>query len=91
MTVINMHSARLSDIKNWLSEQPEFPKNPYRMPVKAMVPAYIPAVDPMSIHCQRFELEFSQFSRQVSDQECAKSTRRTSPRRMNMVAPIRAT
>lgn len=51
------------------------------------------AVDPIRIHCQRLEDvgEFSQFSRQVSDQEWAKSIRRTRPNKINIVAPMRET
>lgn len=57
------------------------------------VNAYMAAVEPTRIHCHRLEDvgEFSQFSRQVSDHEWAKSTRRTSPSRMNIVAPMRDT
>ena len=86
-----MHRARLNEMKNRLSEHPDPEKKPYSSPVSVMVNAYMAAVDPMRIHCQRLDDEFSQFSRHVSDHECAKSTRRTRPRSMNMVAPIRET
>ena len=84
--------ARLNEMKKRLSVQPELVKYAYSTPVIANVAAYMPAVEQMRIHCHRLELlEFSQFSRQVSDQEWAKSTKRTSPRRTKMVAPMRET
>ena len=84
--------TRLNEIKNWLRLQPELAKYAYNTPVMVNVATYIPAVELTRIHCQRFELlEFSQFSRQVADQEWAKSTKRTRPRRMKAVAPIRET
>jgi hypothetical protein len=86
-----MHSTRLNEMKNRLSVHPEPAKKAYRTPVRAMVPAYMAAVEMMRIHCQRLESDFSQFSRQVSDHEWAKSTRRTKPRSMKIVAPIRET
>ena len=85
-----MHKARFNEMKNLLRVQPESAKKPYMTPVKAIVAAYIPAVEPMRIHCQIFEFELSQFSRQVSDHECAKSTSKTRPRSMKTVAPMRA-
>ena len=89
--VMRIQSARLSEMKNRLSVHPGLAKKAYSTPVTAMAAAYIPAVDPRRTHCQRFEFgEFSQFSRQVSDQECAKSTSRTRPKTMKMVAPINA-
>ena len=53
---------------------------------------YIPKVDPTRMNCQRLEPEGedSQRSRQDSDQEWAKSTRRTRPRRMKREAPMGA-
>lgn len=87
-----MVRARLNEIKNWLRVQPELAKYAYNTPVMANAATYIPAVEPMRIHCQRFELfEFSQLARQVSDQEWAKSTKRTRPRRTKAVAPMRDT
>ena len=86
-----MHNARLNDMKNRLSVHPESAKKPYMTPVREIVAAYIPAVEPMRTNCQRFEFEASQLSRQVSDHEWAKSTRRTRPRRMKMVAPTSET
>lgn len=90
MIVTTIESARLNEMKNRLSVQPEPAKKPYRRPVMVIVKMYIAAVDPMRIHCQKFEPveEFSQLSRHVSDHEWAKSTRRTRPRRMKRVAPI---
>lgn len=90
--VIKMHKDKLNEMKKRFSVHEGPAKNAYITPVRAMVAAYIPAVEPIRTHCHMLELvEFSQFSRQVSDQECAKSTRRTRPKRMNMVAPMRAT
>lgn len=90
MMVMRMQSARLNEMKNRFNVHPDPAKNANITPVKAIVAAYIPAVEPMRIHCHIFdELEASQFSRHVSDQECAKSTRRTRPRSMNIVAPMR--
>lgn len=89
--VMMIHKTRLTEMKNLLSVQPESAKNPYKTPVKEIVAAYMPPVEPMRIHCQRFESEFSQLLRQVSDHEWAKSTSKTSPRRMKMVAPMRDT
>lgn len=84
--------VRLNEMKKRLSVQPELAKYAYRTPVIANVAAYMPAVEPTRIHCHRLELlEFSQFSRQVSDHEWAKSTKRTRPRRTKTVAPIRET
>ena len=92
MMVTMMHRARLNEMKNRFIVQPEPAKKANMTLVSAIVAAYMPAVEPSRIHCQRLEFEeFSQFSRQVSDQECAKSTRRTRPRMMNIVAPIKAT
>jgi hypothetical protein len=88
--VMMMVRARLNEMKKRLSVQPEPAKYPYSTPVMANIAAYMLAVEPMRIHRQRLELlEFSQFSRHVSDQEWAKSTRRTKPRRMKKVAPMR--
>lgn len=67
--VMRMQSAKLREMKNWFNVQPEPAKKPYRTPVNAIVAAYIPAVEPIRIHCHSLELEASQFSRQVSDQE----------------------
>ena len=90
--VMIMVSARLNEMKKRLSVQPEPAKDAYNTPVMAIIAAYMLAVEPMRIHCQRLELlDFSQFSRHVSDQEWAKSTRRTRPRRIKIVAPIRET
>jgi hypothetical protein len=86
-----MHSTRLNEMKNRLRVHPEPAKKAYRTPVREMVPAYMAAVETMRIHCHRLESDFSQFSRQVSDHEWAKSTRRTKPRSMKIVAPIRET
>ena len=84
--------ARLNEMKKRLSVQPEPAKYAYNTPIIANVAAYIPAVEPTRIHCHMLELlEFSQFSRQVSDHEWAKSTRRTRPRRTKIVAPMRET
>jgi hypothetical protein len=84
-----MHSTRLNEMKNRLSVHPGPAKNAYRTPVNAIVAAYIAAVELIRIHCQRFESDSSHFSRQVSDHEWAKSTSRTRPNRMNIVAPMR--
>lgn len=89
--VMIMHRARLNEIKNRFRVHPDPAKNAYRTPVREMVAAYIAAVEVMRTHCQRFESESSQFWRHVSDHEWAKSTRRTSPKRMNIVAPMRET
>lgn len=79
-------------MKKRLSPQPELVKYAYSTPVIANVAAYMQAVELTRIHCHMLELlEFSQFSRQVSDQEWAKSTKRTRPRRTKMVAPMRET
>ena len=68
--VMMMTRARLNEMKKRLRVQPEPAKYPYRTPVIANIAAYMIAVEPMRIHCHRLELlEFSQFSRQVSDQE----------------------
>ena len=67
--VTMMHSARLNETKNWLREHPGPVKYTYRTTVKAIVAPYISAVDPIRIHCQKEESEFSQFSRHVSVQE----------------------
>jgi hypothetical protein len=92
MIVKMMQRARLNEMKNRFKVQSDPAKKPYMTPVNAIVAAYIPAVDPIRIHCHKLEfVEFSQFSRHISDQQCAKSTRRTRPRRMNNVAPMRAT
>jgi len=92
MIVMMIVRARLNEMKNWLRVQPELEKYAYNTPVMANVATYIPAVEPMRIHCQRFELlEFSHLSRQVSLQEWAKSTKRTRPRRIKAVAPMRVT
>lgn len=89
MIVMRMQRARLNDMKKRLSVHPEAAKKAYMTPVSAIEAAYIDAVEPMRIHCHILdEGEDSQFSRHVSDQECAKSTRRTRPRRMNTVAPM---
>lgn len=90
---MQMQSARLTEMKTRLSVHPGEAKKAYMTPVSAIATTNMPAVELMRIHCQRFELlgEFSQFSTQVSDHECAKSTRRTRPSRMNIVAPIRET
>ena len=89
--VIRQHKARLNEMKNRFNVHSGPAKKPYITPVSAMVAAYIPAVEPMRTHCHRFEFdEFSQFSRHISDQQCAKSTRRTRPRRIKNVAPMRA-
>ncbi len=91
MVMIRMR-ARLNEMKKRLSEQPEPAKYPYSTPVIANVAAYMLAVEPTRIHCHMLELlEFSHFSRQVSDQEWAKSTKRTRPRRTKLVAPMRET
>lgn len=86
-----MHKTRLNEMKNLFNVHPGPAKNPYRTPVSAMVAAYMAAVELIKTHCQKLESDFSHFSRQVSDHEWAKSTRRTRPRRMNMVAPMRET
>ena len=64
-----MHKTKLNEMKNRFSVQPEPAKNAYSTPVKAIVPAYMAAVEPIRIHCQRLDSDFSQFSRQVSDHE----------------------
>ena len=87
MSDTRMQSVRLKEIKNLLSVQGSAAKNPYIIPVKVIAPAYIPTVDPMRTICQKLPSEFSQLSRHVSDQVCAKSTKRISPRRMKMQAP----
>ena len=70
MMVMRMHNARLNEIKKRLRVHDDPAKNPYMTPVRAIVAAYIPAVDPIKIHCHKLELvEFSQFSRHISDQE----------------------
>ena len=92
MMVMMTMRARLNEMKKRLSVQPELVKYAYRTPVIANVATYMLAVEPTRIHCHMLELlEFSQFSRQVSDQEWAKSTKRTRPRRTKMVAPMRET
>lgn len=92
MMVIATQRMRLNVMKNRFSEQSEPAKYAYSKPVRVIVKIYMKAVELMRIHCHRLdEGEFSQFSRQVSDQECAKSTRRTRPSKMNIVAPISAT
>ena len=81
-----MQRMRLNVMKNWLSVHDWPAKKPYISPVSVMVSAYMPAVDPTRTHYQRFESEFSQFLRQVSVDEWAKSTR-TRPMKMKTVAP----
>ena len=88
--VTRIQRAKFNEIKNWLRVQPDPAKKAYNTAVREIVVAYVSAVDPMRIHCHRVESDTSQFSRQVSVQECAKSTSRTRPRRMKIVAPSRA-
>ena len=84
--VMMMQRIRLNLMKNWLSVHDWPARKPYIRPVSVIVIAYIPAVEPTRIHCQRFDSEFSQFSGQVSVHEWARSTR-TRPIRIKMVAP----
>jgi hypothetical protein len=69
MIVIMIDKVRLKAMKNRLSVHPEPAKYAKRRPVMVIVKIYMAAVEPMRIHCQRFEVasEFSQLSMQVSD------------------------
>jgi len=62
-----MHNAKLNEIKNLLRVQGSDANKPYITPVRVIVPIYIAVVEPMRINCQKFDSEFSQFSRHVSD------------------------
>ena len=86
-----IHSARLNEIKNRFSVQDSAAKKPYMRPIRVIAPAYMPTVEPTSTNCQKLLSETSHFSRQVSDHEWAKSTRRTKPRMIKMQAPMSVT
>ena len=79
--VMMMQRIRLNVMKNWLSVHDWPATKPYISPMSMMLIAYIPAVEPKRIHCQRFS-EFSRLSRHASVHEWAKSTRRTRPMRI---------
>lgn len=91
--VMTRHSARLKEMKKRFKVQPELAKKPYMTPVRVIANAYMAAVEPTRMYCHIFELvgEFSHLSRHISEYEWAKSTRRTRPRSMKIVAPIRET
>jgi hypothetical protein len=88
MNDTRVQSARLKEMKNLFNVQGSAAKKPYIRPVSVIAPAYIPTVDPTRTICQKLPSEFSHFSRQVSDQECAKSIRRMRPRIMKIHAPM---
>ena len=86
-----MQRTRLDVMKNWLRVHDWPAKKPYMIPVSVIVSAYMPAVYPTRIHCQIFGSEFSEFWRQISVHEWAKSARRARPMRMKTVSPSGAT
>jgi hypothetical protein len=69
MIVIRIESAKLKEMKNLFKVHPLPAKNAYRIPVRAMVAPYMPAVDPIRIHCHKLPSDLSQLSKQVSVQE----------------------
>lgn len=85
--VINRLKITLIVTKNWFNEHPFGVKNPYMIPVNVMAAAYKNRVPPIKIY---FHLsEYSIFSKHLSVQLCAKSTRSTRPNRIKIAAPVR--
>ena len=89
--VMMIQRIRLNVMTNWLSVHDWPAKKPYMSPVSVMVISYILAVEPTKLRCQMIDSEISQFSRHISVHEWARSTRRTRPMRIKMVAPRGAT
>ena len=80
---------KLIVMKDWFIEQPDDAKNPYIKPVRVIAPAYIENVDPTRRACHVLEEVASNFARQVSAHECAKSTKRNRPKRIKNTEPAR--
>jgi hypothetical protein len=75
----------------WFIEQLDWAKKMYMTMVIAMLPKYMPRVEPIRRLRQSLESVSSIFSMQCSAQVCARSTSKIKPRSKNKMAPPNAT
>jgi hypothetical protein len=90
MTVTAIAKSILKVIQKMFIPHPLLAKYPYMIPVRIIAPRYMILVDPTRMNCHLFVSDCSHLLMQLSDQVCAKSTRRMSPKRIKMPAPIKA-
>ena len=79
-------NIRLSVMAVWFMVHLSFPKKMYMTIVRAIAAAYIPNVEPIKTPLHARESCASICSKQYSAQVCAKSTKRTNPRRRKSMA-----